>query len=184
MKFAFGRTFALMALAVVLASVGAAAAMWSETLLINITVHTGEVDVKWSDWYCSDTGPDPQAPGFNNTEGKDVAKCYVNPEREDEEGDVIKLNVTLDNTYPGYSVEITAIVDNIGTVPVKLLNHSFTGLEELPLDVELVIPEDTQIDPGLNSTYKLKITVLQEAEENTDYSFDLTLTFAQWNEVS
>ncbi|MEM0368470.1 MAG: hypothetical protein QXN57_03405, partial [Desulfurococcaceae archaeon] len=76
-----------------LAAVGFALAMWSETLLVNVTVETGEVDVKFSDWSCSDNGPDPQAEGFNNSEGKDVASCSVQVEGMDEEGDAIKLMV-------------------------------------------------------------------------------------------
>ncbi len=168
---------------IVLAMTGIAYAMWSETLKVNVTVNTGEVDVEWSDWYCSDTGADPQAEGFYNEEGKDVATCDIDIEKTDDEGDVIKLAVTLDNTYPGYSVDVTLVVDNIGTIPVKLYSHSFSGLEGLPLDVSLTIPEDTQIDPGGNATYILHITVLQGAEENATYSFELTLVFAQWNEV-
>lgn len=175
-------------LAVILVGFGTAMAMWSETLKVNVYVDTGEVKVKWSDWSCSDTGPDPQATdlGFHNEEGKDVAKCYVTPEIRDEENNTIKLNVTLDNAYPGYSVNITLIVDNIGTVPVKLLSWNWSDLssiDEEALDVNLIRSSDTQIEPGENGTYILQITVLQAANETTTYSFDLELVFAQWNEV-
>ncbi|OYT55855.1 MAG: hypothetical protein B6U76_04930 [Desulfurococcales archaeon ex4484_217_2] len=166
-----------------LASAGIAYAMWSETLKINVTVNTGEVDVKWSNWYCNDTGSDPQAPGFNNSEGKDVAKCYVEPEKYDEEGDLIKLNVTIVNAYPGYRAVITGIVDNIGTIPVKLYNHTISSYDTDALDVTLGIPADTQIDAGDNATYTLTIDVLQNASENSTYSFEVTLVFAQWNEI-
>jgi len=159
--------------------------MWSETLRVNVTVSTGEVDVKWSAYYCSDTGPDPQTPdSFSNTEEKDVAQCYVTAEEYDDEGDVIKLNVTIVNAYPGYHAEITGIVDNIGTIPVKLLSHNMTGVDESAISAYLDIPEDTQIEPGDNSTYTLTIDVLQEASENATYTFEVTLVFAQWNEVS
>jgi len=182
-RYTFGRMFALLALAVVLASIGAAAAMWSETLKINVKVNTGEVDVEWSEWNCSDTGADPQAEGFDNSEGKDVAQCIVEAEKYDDEGDVIKLNVTITNAYPGYHAVITGIVDNIGTIPVKLYKHEITGVNKTALSVELGIPEDTQIEPGGNSTYTLTIDVLQAATENATYTFEVTLVFAQWNEV-
>ncbi|MCD6489074.1 MAG: hypothetical protein J7K21_07630 [Desulfurococcales archaeon] len=174
----------LLGLFLLVALFGAAAAMWSETLKINVTVHTGEVDVEWSSWSCSDTGADPQAQEFNNEDGKDVADCLVKVEETDDEEDVIKLNVTITNAYPGYSVVITGIVDNIGTIPVKLYDHNITGVDESALDVDLGIPRDTQIEPGENSTYTLTITVLQDAEENHVYSFEVILVFAQWNEVS
>ena len=173
-------------LAVILVGFGTAMAMWSETLKVNVYVDTGEVKVKWSDWECSDTGPDPQAPGYDNEDNKDVATCYVTPEIKDDENNTIKLNVTLDNAYPGYTVNITMVVDNIGTVPVKLYDSSWSNLsdiDEAALDINLIIPSDTQIEPEENGTYILEITVLQAANETSTYSFDLELTFAQWNEV-
>jgi len=49
---------ALIAL-VMLASMGIAFAMWSETLRINVTVNTGEVNVEIVDAYTSDETPPP-----------------------------------------------------------------------------------------------------------------------------
>lgn len=164
-----------------LATMGIALAMWSETLLVNVTVYTGEVDVKFSSWSCSDSGPDPQAPGFHNTEEKNVASCDIQVERLDEEGDPIKLLVTLNNTYPGYTVDVTLTIDNIGTIPVKLYQSSISGSGII--SASLIIPEDTQIDPGSSADYILRITIPQEAEENSTYSLEITLVFAQWNEV-
>lgn len=183
---AVGKVFGIIMLAVILVGFGTAMAMWSETLKVNVYVDTGEVKVKWSDWSCSDTGPDPQAPGFHNEEGKDVASCYVNPEINDTENNPIKLNVTLVNAYPGYAVNITMIVDNIGTVPVKLFDYYWSNLstiDEEALSFRLIPPTDTQIEPGENGTYILEIIVLQAANETSTYSFDLELKFAQWNEV-
>ena len=180
---AIGKVFGIIMLAVILVGFGTAMAMWSETLRTNVYIDTGEVKVKWSDWYCSDTGPDPQAPGFNNDERKDVASCYVEPEIIDNDGNVIKLNVTINNACPGYTTNITMVVDNIGTVPVKLLSSNLIDVDESALQVKLIAPDDTQIEPDGSSTYILEITVLQTAPENASYSFELQLTFAQWNEV-
>ena len=168
----------------VLAIIAGAVAMWYDTLKINATIETGEVKVKFSDWMCSDNGSDPQAEDFYNDEGKDVATCDIDVELEDEEGNAVKLLVTLDNAYPGYSVDVTLIIDNIGTIPVKLLSYDIEGVDEDALSVSLDVPEDTQIDPGYSSTYTLHITVLQDAEENSTYTFEVELVFAQWNEVT
>ncbi len=178
--------FSLASLALLIASIGAVAAMWSETLKVNVNVNTGEVDVKWSSWSCNDNGADPQIPNstFNNDEGKDVARCYVQAEKEDEEGDVIKLNVTITNAYPGYHAVITLVVDNIGSIPVKLYSSSIGSYPSRALSVSLDKPSDTQIHPNENATYTLTIDVLQGAAENQNYSFEVTLVFAQWNEVS
>ncbi len=178
--------FSLASLALLIASIGAVAAMWSETLKVNVNVNTGEVDVKWSNWSCNDVGADPQIPNsdFSNSEGKDVAKCYVQAEKYDEEGDVIMLNVTITNAYPGYHAVIMLVVDNIGSIPVKLYSSSIGEYPTSALSVSLDKPESTQIHPGDNSTYTLTVDVLQGAEENQSYSFEVTLVFAQWNEVS
>ena len=167
----------------VLAIIAGAIAMWSDTLKINATIETGKVEVKFSDWYCSDEEADPQAEGFHNEEEKDVASCDISVEEADGYGMPIKLLVTLDNAYPGYSVEVTLVIDNIGTIPVKLLTHTISDVDEDALYVWLKIPEDTQIDPSGYSTYVLHITVLQTAEENATYIFEVELVFAQWNEV-
>ena len=159
--------------ALALLFIGGSYAMWSETLRINVTVNTGEVDVKWSDWSVSESD-----------HGKPwVANTSVTVEANDSEGDAIKLAVVMNNTYPCYWANITLIVDNIGSIPVKLYNHSIDGVNASALYVHLDIPCDTQIDPGENATYVLRIHVLQNATENATYKFNVTLIFAQWNEV-
>jgi hypothetical protein len=178
------KILSISALTILVLALGTALAMWSETLWINTTVNTGEVDVKWSEWWCSDQGSDPQGEGYDNSEGKDVASCNVDVKIVDDEGDAIKLLVTIDNAYPGYAVDVYLVVDNIGTIPVKLYDYS-VGEPEDPIIMSLTIPEDTQIDPGYSSTYILHIEVLQEAEENATYGpYEIELVFAQWNEVS
>jgi len=178
--------YSLALIAVLVASFSIAYAMWSETLKINVSAQTGEVDVAWIDWSCNDNGADPQIPNstFNNTEGKDVAKCYVEPEVYDDEGDVVKLNVTIVNAYPGYHAVITAVVKNVGTIPVKLYNYTIGSYDTDALSVYLGIPEDTQIHANETKEYTLTIDVLQNATENSSYSFEVVLVFAQWNEVT
>jgi len=157
---------------------GAALAMWSEALTVDVTVNTGKVDVSIVNAICSDTGPDPQASGFSNEEGKDVASCYV-----EISPDGNSATVTISNAYPGYRVEVYLTVENKGTIPVKLYGHEISEYDESALRVRLTTPEYTQIHPGETSTYTLCITVLQDAEQEASYSVTVTLTFAQWNEV-
>jgi len=178
------KILSISALTILVLALGTALAMWSETLWINTTVNTGEVDVKWSEWWCSDEGSDPQGEGYSNEEGKDVASCNVEVEVEDDEGDAIKLLVSINNAYPGYAVDVYLVVDNIGTIPVKLYDYSIPEIED-PIIMYLTIPEDTQIDPSDSATYTLHIEILQEAEENMTYGpYEIVLVFAQWNEVS
>jgi len=188
-----------------LASAGIAYAMWSETLKINVTVNTGEVDVEWSSCECNDIGIDP---GYD----KDVGKCFVSNETQDEEGHVIKLNITLDNAYPSYNVTVLGEVDNIGTIPVEpvmfFLDNNGNGLfdegdmelylcTDYPLDLDGDTKADldfhmflysdsgdgTQIDPNKSDTYGFIIHVKQNATELTTYTFHVVMEFGQWNEA-
>lgn len=188
-----------------LASAGIAYAMWSETLKVNVYVDTGEVDVKWSSWECNDAGIDP---GYD----KDVGKCYVQPESEDIEGDVIKLNITLDNAYPSYNVTIMGEVDNIGSIPVEPVRFFFDSNENGeydPGETEIVVCTDypldldgdekadvdfhmfllndsgdgTQIDPNESDMYGFMIHIKQNATELETYEFHIVMQFAQWNEA-
>ncbi len=180
------RMFSLVSLALLLASIGAVAAMWTSTLRVNVAVQTGDVSVAWVKWSCSDKGPDPQIPGskYSNTEGKNVASCIITPEVTDSHGNVLKLNVTIHNAYPGYHVVVYMTVKNIGTIPVKLYTSSLTGGSPGAVTAQLIKPADTQIDAGNTSQYQLVINVEDGATQNSTYTFQLTLVFAQWNEVS
>jgi hypothetical protein len=77
-------------------------------------------------------------------------------------------------------------VENVGTIPVKLLNYGFTngGYDDSALDVTVTVPEDTQLHPSDTHDITINITVLQDASEDTTYSFELEFTYAQWNEVT
>ena len=185
---------------VMLASIGIAYAMWSETLRINVTVNTGEVDVEWSKYWSNDTTEKPEVP-------LDVTTVKIVEEKYDEEGDLIKLGVTIENAYPCYKVGIYGMVDNIGTIPVKLLSATliydgkkiplelckwvdldFDGDGEPELNVHLGLSEDggkdgIQIDPKGYDTYELVIHVKQNAKELATYKFEVEFVFAQWNEV-
>ncbi|RLG87780.1 MAG: hypothetical protein DRO18_02710 [Thermoprotei archaeon] len=180
--------------------VGAAFAMWSETLKINVIIVTGEVDVEWSDYWHNDTIEKPEA-------NLDVTTVNISEEEYDD-GDLVKLKVEINNAYPSYKVGIYGMVDNIGTIPVKLesakllydnksidltlctwYDLDFDGDGEPEVNVHLELSDDgdgdgIQIDPDSYDTYELVIHIKQEALENTTYTFELQLTFAQWNEVT
>lgn len=184
---------------VMLASMGIAFAMWSETLKINVTVNTGEVDVAWVEAWSNDTIEKPDVP-------LDVTTVTIEPEVYDDEGDLIKFKAVIDNAYPSYKVGIYGKVLNIGTIPVKLLNATLRyDDKEIPLklcqwvdldfnddgypdlNVHLGLADDggddIQIDPNEYDIYELVIHVKQEADELATYEFEVEFVFAQWNEV-
>jgi len=194
--------YGILALVLLVASMTAAYAMWSETLKINVYANTGEVNVKWSTVSTNDEG--------NTTDpnhDKDVGKCeavIVNDTSVSNEP-FNKINITITNAYPCYNCTVTATVDNIGTIPVKLLSAKIilsNGSEYTLYDAkddtnkfgqdfnfthyDVVVNRDEtedQIHPGGNATYTISIHVKQPAEENTLYHFAIEFVFAQWNEV-
>ncbi|HMK08144.1 MAG TPA: hypothetical protein VK449_03840 [Anaerolineales bacterium] len=141
-------TSVLLILALALATVGVGYGLWSKTLTIQGTVHTGEVNAvlslheidesrDFNDAYC------PKFPGFYSIgrdcdndgflsdaiemeyEGKDVAHCtaeLVNTgEYPDLENDGPQgMLVTIRDAYPSFNCFIRWDVTNAGSVPIKI----------------------------------------------------------------
>ncbi|RLG79951.1 MAG: hypothetical protein DRO13_04935 [Thermoprotei archaeon] len=144
-----------------------------------ISMGSGDDCMSFVRWSCSDLGPDPQESGFNNSEGKDVAACFMDLLEVDERGNNISLSLLLTNAYPGYSVEAEAVVKNTGTIPVRILGYTIEP-PDLPLEIYLEPPLSPYIDPGKEAVYTLHLSVLQIANENSVYPFNVTLQFEPW----
>jgi len=126
----------LVALIAVIGSV-TAYAMWSETLRINASVSTGEVDFEFlngsliyldgcglSPGYGYDHGNDWNTTYYPNSSAtqldKDVACTSAFLVDSDGDGDYDTLNITIHNAYPWYYTHIAFKVHNDGTIPIKL----------------------------------------------------------------
>lgn len=122
MKQKFGKVSLLfLALVLALAGVGAAFSAWTDTLTISGTIDTGIVKVGFWELILTER---PEV------EGKDVGR--ITGQMEDQIG--LKYNpltgqmepvfddivFTIDNAYPGYIGQVTFVVTNIGTIPVKI----------------------------------------------------------------
>lgn len=192
--------YGILALVLLVASMTAAYAMWSETLKINVYANTGEVNVKWSTVSTNDEGNT-----IDPNHDKDVGRCeavIVNDTSVSGEP-FNKIDINITNAYPCYNCTVTATVDNIGTIPVKLLSAKIilsNGSEYTLYDAkqginrfgedfnftyyDVVVERDyDQIEPDDYATYTISIHVKQPAEENALYHFAIEFVFAQWNEV-
>lgn len=123
------------------AALGGAYAMWYDSLFLDTTVETGNVDVKWVSAISSDPGPNykgecgqgtdvyngsldsMEVGNPNSAELKNIGALNCELKDDDEYSDVRakddKLEITLTNGYPGYQESVEAGIKNIGTVPVK-----------------------------------------------------------------
>ena len=167
---------------------GVAFAHWSETLYINGTVYTGELDAEWSVHSIWDNEPP----------NKDVSGMTITPVDSDGDGDNDTLNIVISNAYP--SIHYYAILDvhNNGSIPL----HTYitidpgnlpdgTTLEFLGVtmlrngtQVEFVDPLENgaQIHPCHMAYALLHVHLPQSAAENTTYTFTITVEAVQWNE--
>lgn len=170
-----------LALVLSLGTLGVGYAMWDKTVYVNGTVETGEVNMYFSDPGSSDDPGDldPLHPDLPVYEEKDVAKTETWIDPNDDQ----LLHIVITDGYPYYRVAVHVSAWNNGTVPVKLQGI----INNNALDCITIDPSDgigEQVDPGDHRNYTIYVTVLQCAEELSDYYFTVELYFVQWNEYT
>ncbi len=175
----------------------AAFAMWSESLTLNATVETGELDwefvpgtliyldacglepghgfFKGNDWNAS-YYPMPGAVQLD----KDVGCTEVWFLDTDGDGDFDKMEVVLHNVYPWYYTHIAFKVHNDGTIPLKIWKVVIDGLEyyklneqELEQGVELDLNSDGF--PDVTVWWGDNFGVQLHPCRSADISFDITV---------
>ena len=172
---------AMLAVIAAMALVGIGYAHWTETITISGTVDTGELDCGWS-W---ETGWDTES------DEKDVSSISAEGVDEDGDGDYDELVVTINNAYPCIHYYLPIDIKNTGTIPGEIASididtsglpsGSTVEIQEDP-DKDPDIGVDVQIDPGEEAYGILHVHLPQDAEENTDYTFTVSVEFVQWND--
>lgn len=182
----------------VLLLTGVAYGLWSETLLIDGVVHTGQVYGKWTSCICNDDGldplPNPWPYSYPIPTRKDVGKttCTIDA------ADPRILRLTIENGYPSYWGNCEVHFANTGTVPVvirgyKVQPRNFTlatanGAENGEIWVRYWDGVGTQMEPcphdSCEQASSLQFHVEQPAKENFTYEFDVFVCIAQWNEFA
>ena len=182
--------FTLLMVALMVA--GFAYAQWTETLVLEGTVKTGELELEWS---CE---------CWDNDDGlNDIGEVECSPN-----GDTLTITVT--NAYPCYEVSGKIDIENVGSVPAVLVNYRV----DLPNDVllkdlggykyelyydfnrnmklddgdllmataSLVFSEDkiTQIHKEVYIAFKVHFTN-PGLPENWSGTFKITLEFENWS---
>jgi hypothetical protein len=170
---------AVLILLVALATLGIAYGQWTDTLTINGTVTTGEVDVDWVSFGCYD--------------GEDQATIQtVLSEDED------TIIITVENGYPDYVAHCWANSRVRGTIPVYIKSIDFTPGSNLSgcsvehdteqgsftatcsqLEVEWTNGLCKKFNVGSGEGSNMQFSVLNGAEQNTSYQFTVSYTFEQ-----
>jgi hypothetical protein len=177
----------------VLATLGTAYTLWSETLLINGTVYTGALEGRWVQCECMDNGQDPN-PYPEPLKDKDVGatRCFI------DEKDPALLHIIVDNGYPSYWNDCQVHFANVGSIPVKITGYrlipkNFTpasgyGKDDGELWVKFWDGIGTQMEPcpddSCEQASSIQFHVEQPAQEKTTYEFDMLICLRQWNEYA
>ncbi|MCP4141175.1 MAG: hypothetical protein GY755_12985 [Chloroflexi bacterium] len=189
-------------------SMGVAYSLWSETLIIDGLVVTGEVDGSWTSCICTDTpdGLDPKLTDYglpwpysypSTYEAKNVGKTSCSIDQDDPR----IMHLTIENGYPSYWGNCEVHFANTGTVPVHITGYaiqpenftlsSANGADDGEIWVRHLAGPSTgaQLEPcpapdgfWCENSFSMQFHVEQPAEENYTYSFDLVACLAQWNE--
>lgn len=195
-------------LVIALAIIGSAYALWSQSIYIEGTAESGEVDWELVPGYIHqlDRGNDWNASyypemGFEQL-NKDVGNTTVTQIDSDGDGDLDTIIVILTNVYPWYGEHIVFAVHCTGSIPIKIWKVVFkvdgTVIAEIYnrtttlLDLNGDGYADISIWWGNNfgeqlhhcdsANISFDIIVLQDCPQGETLTFTVELVAIQWNE--
>lgn len=190
-----------MGLLLALGTLAVAYGLWSKTLSVGGTVHTGNLDAWWTMRSCGELHgwvgwPPPD--DYQMPQGEYLGKDVGSVDASVDPGDRQIMHFTVQNGYPSYVADCQLHYKNVGDIPLNIIattivptgnltNCVLTGNQEkvLKCDQLTVVFVDgigTQLDPGDSEASSLLIHVEQPAKERTNYEFDVLICAAQWNE--
>ena len=182
---------ALLLLAVLaVAGLGGAFALWSETLTVDVTVETGELDAALAVLSSGDNEEDIAADmGEPDPSVKDVSSIQCNVV------DQYTIEVTITNAYPSITYWCEIELSNTGTIPFKVfdiqfLNDNITPVAEEfgffdsldALDNPSAFYVGFQLHPDDSDSDYLVIHLSNDAEEGATYTATIEIMVGQWNE--
>ncbi len=168
--------FLALTLAVAVMLMGAGYAIWTDSVKINNTVNTGNLEVKLENGTL--TLPD---------NGEYVKGTAVVDLDVDSTSHIAK--VTLENLYPGAKVRVSIPFKNVGSIPVKF-DGAPTNTAPIGSDLANYITidnwsyTDSDIAPAEGGNIDFDITVDEDAPndttENAQATFEVKANFVQW----
>jgi len=160
---------------VLLLVLGITYAQWTETLTIETTMETGELDVQWS----VGTGYDSESEGY------DYSSISGTLEDTDGDGDYDKIVVTISNAYPCIDYYLPISIENIGTIPAEVASIDIDrGNLTAGTTVEIIdgnLTVGIEFEPNEKLVGVLHVHLGYDAAEKVTYTFTITVTIKQWN---
>lgn len=196
-------------LVLALGLIGGAYAAWTDQLVVNGTVATGDIDVVFTSAESNDPA-DTDDPASPADDPKDVGSTEVSLSEDGK-----TMTVTIENAYPGYVSKIDYEVTNNGSVPVKLQNKTIDVVSGDPAGLEVdnnfcwrcflkalgwsdecldwfgyvctcetptpVLEIGSQIHADDIFVGTIGHVVTDDAAQNASYTYTITYDFVQWN---
>jgi len=99
----------------------------------------------------------------------------------DATGETFKVNIT--GLYPCIYVHVYFNITNTGTVP-WIVNSTSLSAPGFPGTVELTPPDiiGKQVDAGGELKANIDVHLTNDADQETDYTFTMSILVVQWNE--
>ncbi|MEM3623381.1 MAG: hypothetical protein QXR76_06410 [Candidatus Bathyarchaeia archaeon] len=156
---------------------GVSYALWSKYIYIDGTVHTGTLDAIFE-------GPFTWTATYNDSQSVPQEKLTgITVTVNTAENDPETLLVTIDGLYPCITIHINYNITNTGTTP-WVVNDVSVSPQGFPGTVT-VTPSNlvgTQVDAGKSIAADLEVHLTNDAAQNTEYTFSVTIHVVQWNE--
>lgn len=187
----------LIALVMVLAMAfcGIAYAAWTDTLYINGTVATGDLDAQWA---CAGSPSDNDGTEYINVGGwwwpiyaqnpndvgdVDSSRTFLTAamEQDNDNGLNDLLTITIHNAYPGYVANIPWSIKNTGSIPMKL-DAPIGPAADAAYTVAGLPSASARINAGDSVGGTINVAVTDAAAESTDYTFTVQIPVKQFNQ--
>ncbi|MGB9801058.1 MAG: hypothetical protein ACPLUL_13285 [Thermanaerothrix sp.] len=178
--------FLAILLIVLLAGLGVAYGLWSETLTISGTVNTGEVDVGFSGPWVAEWVEVNGTPQLEPKGKDEAAKCYATAIDSDLTSDGKEtIKVTVKGAYPSYHCLVKFDISNLGTVPVHISRPKAGEGTPSWVKASACYPEWYQLHAQEKAWASILIhfTNKDGVNENSEYTFTFTIEARQWNEA-
>ncbi|HHX77245.1 MAG TPA: hypothetical protein GX697_02715 [Firmicutes bacterium] len=137
-------------------------AAWQDSLNVEGTVGTGNIDVAFADCWLLDEACRNETPAA--TKVSCTSKC---------------LYIDITGAYPGYNVWLGYEIVNNGSMPVKYEIGPYVGNKKQVLVINRP-PEASVLDSGKSAVGKMQV-IVRDVAWDSEYNFSLRLDFRQWN---
>ena len=170
----------------VLATAGVAYGLWSEELVIDGVVETGEVDVAFSGPYAFEYVRDMNNRITIEPEVKDyAAECYARAYDYDPGSDGMEgIDINVTGAYPGYICLVYFDIHSLGSVPVHVTQPYSVDAPEW-VQMHACFPNWVQLHNGDSvwGYFWIEFDNFDGVNELDEYTFHFDVDAWQWNEA-